>query len=131
MSNKTDRNFFISSPSSKYARLYQELLRGIDSFQQLGNRLVRLGESAHALRRFQLVREIGLMLSGLPVNELQAIGHYFLAVAANSCGKGDQQKARELFEFAVETAPSTYKAKAILSLAGVSSNTGDHDAELY
>lgn len=54
-----------------------------------------------------------------------------MAVASNNCGKGDQQEAKKLFELVADTAPSTYKAKAILSLAGVSANTGNFDAELY
>ncbi len=131
MSKQTESNLFISSPLAKYAGLYQGLLSGISSFQRLGNRLVRLGETAHVFRRFHLVREVGQTLSHLPIKDFQAIGHYFLAVASNNCGKGDQQEARRLFQLVADTAASTYKAKALQSLAGVSANTGNYDAELY
>lgn len=77
------------------------------------------------------MREVGQTLSHLPIKDFQAIGHYFLAVASNNCGKGDQQEARRLFQLVADTAASTYKAKAIQSLAGVSANTGNYDAELY
>lgn len=132
VSTKTESNFFklsISSPLAKYAGLYQELLRGVGSFQQLGNRLIRVGERAHAFRQFQLVREVGETLAEFPIRHFQAIGHYFLAVASNGSGKGDQHEARRLFELAA--ASPRYGAKAILSLAAVSANTGDPDAELY
>jgi len=131
MSKQTESDLFISSPFAKYAGLYQGLLRGVGTFQQLGNRLVGIGERAHAFRQFQLVREVGRILTGLPIKDFQTTGHYFLAVASNSCGKGDQQEARKLFELVADTASSRYKAKAILSLAGVSANTGNSDAELY
>ena len=131
MSRQTESHLFISSPLAKYAGLYQELLSGIGSFQHLGNRLVTLGKTAHAFRRFNAVREVGQTLSHFPIRDFQTIGHYFLGVAANSNGEGNQQEARRIFEFVADTAPSTYKAKAILSLAGVSGNTGNYDAELY
>jgi len=129
MSKQTESTFFILSPLAKYAGLYQGL--GIGSFQQLGNRLIIVGERAYAFRQFHLVREVGEGLSRLPFRDFQAVGHYFLAVASNSCGQGDQQEARKLFELVADTASSKYKAKAILSLAGVSANTGNYDAELY
>lgn len=134
MSKQTESNFFklsISSPLAKYAGLYQELLCGIGSFQQLGNRLIGLGERAHAFRQFHLVREVGQTLADFPVEDFQTTGYYFLAVASNSCGKGDQQEARTLFERVADTPSSRYNAKAILSLAGVSANTRNCDAELY
>jgi hypothetical protein len=111
--------------------LYQELLRGVGSYQQLGNRLIRLGEQAHAFRQFDKVKEVGLILSNIPIKAYQSIGYYFLAVAANHNGNGDQEKARKLFELVADKAPSRYRAKAIMSLAAVSANTGDYDSELY
>jgi len=59
----------------------------------LGNLLVRRGEQAHAARQFDKVKEIGLLLSNTPIKRYRAIGYYFLAVAANSVGNGDQDEA--------------------------------------
>jgi len=115
----------------EYGRFYQELFAGIASYDQLGNRLIRLGERAHAFRQFDKVKEVGQFLSHIPIKNYQAIGHYFLAVAANNKGNGNQHAARKLYEIAAETAPSQYKAKAILSLAAVSFNTGDFQAASY
>jgi tetratricopeptide (TPR) repeat protein len=131
MSDKTATNLFMFSPlTSKYAGFYQGLLRGVASYQQLGNRLIQLAEQAHAFRQFDRVREIGQLLSNIPTKDYQAIGYYFLAVAANSMGNGDQDKAQKLFELVVENAPQYYRAKAILSLAAISAHKADFDSEL-
>jgi hypothetical protein len=133
MSNKTDDNLFmVSSLTRKYAGgFYQELLKGIGSYEQLGKRLILLGEQAHAFRQFDKVQEIGQLLSNIPVKDYQAIGYYFLAVAANNKGNGDQVKARQLYERTAETAPAHYQAKSLLSLAAVAANTNNRDLEIY
>ena len=132
MSNKTADNLFMfPSLAQRYAvGFYQELLQGIGSYKQLGKRLIHLGEQAHAFRQFDKVEEIGQILSNIPIKDYQAIGYYFLAVAANKKGNGDQEKARQLYERAAETAPTHYKAKALLSLAAVAANTNDRDLEM-
>jgi hypothetical protein len=132
MSDKTATSLFMFSPlTNKYAGFYQGLLRGVASYQQLGNKLIQLGEQAHAFRQFDKVKEIALLLSNIPLKNFQAIGQYFLAVASNSIGNGDQEQARKLFEVAVDTAPTQYKSKALLSLAAVSINTGNFDSGFY
>ena len=132
MSNDTANTLFMFSPfSSKYAGLYQELLSGVSSYQRLGNRLIQLAEQAHAFRQFDKVKELGQLLSNVPIKSYQAIGHYFLGVAANSMGNGDQDKAQRLFELTVDTAPDDYKVKAILSLGALAFNKKDFDTALY
>ena len=90
------------------------------TYPQLGSRLIHLAEQAHSLRQFGKVKEYGQLLANLPLKPYQAIGYYFLGVAANSRGKGDQAEAKRLFELVVSTAPDTYKVKAILSLGSIS-----------
>jgi AraC-like DNA-binding protein len=132
MSKTTDSSLFILSPLARYAAgFYQQLLRNTGTYEQFCNRLILLGERAHSLRQFDKVNEIGLLLSNTPIKRYQAIGYYFLAVAANSVGNGDQEKAQKLFELVVDTAPDTYKVKAILSLGAVASNKGDFDSAFY
>jgi hypothetical protein len=71
MSNKTAKTLFIFPPlATDYAGLYQELLRGVASYQQLGDRLIRLGEQAHAFRQFDKVKEVGGLLSNIPIKNL-------------------------------------------------------------
>ena len=87
MSKHTAASLFIFTPLlSKSAALYQALLGGISSYQQLGNRLIRLAEHAHAFRQFDKVREFGRILSNIPIRSYQAVGHYYMAVATNSRG---------------------------------------------
>ncbi len=132
MSNKTAKTRFIFSPVlSEYAGLYQEVLSGLLSFQQLGNRLIQLAEQAHAFRQFDKVKELGQLLSNIPIKSYQAIGYYFLGVAANSMGNGDQDKAQELFELVIDTAPDDYKIKSVLSLGALAFNKMDFDSALY
>ena len=52
-------------------------------------------------------------------------------MAINSAGKGDQQRAKELFELVADSVPGQFKARAILSLAAVMANTCDFDSEGY
>ena len=132
MSKQTAASLFILPPSlEKSAELYQVLLRGIGTYQELGKRLIQLAEQSHAFQQFDKVKEIALMLSNIPIRNYQAIGHYFLAVAANSKGNGDQEEARRLFELAIDTAPDAYKVKSVLSLGALSYNKSNFDSALY
>ena len=106
------------------------MVSGVLSYQQLGNRLIRLAEHAHAFRQFDKVKELGQLLANIPIKSFQAIGHYFLGVAANSKGNGDQDESKKLFELAVDTAPDEYKVKAILSLGALSFHKRDFDSAL-
>src|SRR5205085_5784284 len=121
MSRDTAASFFIPSPYiGKSAKLYQVLLRGIESYHQVGHRLIQLAERAHAFRQFDKLREMALILSNIPIKDYQAIGHYFLGVATHRRAAGDWDKARRLLELAVDAAPDAYKVKATLSLGALS-----------
>jgi len=132
MSKQIENSLFMLSPFGlKQTGFYQDLLRGISGYEQLGNRLIQLAEQAHAFRQFDRVREFGQILSNFPVRSYQAIGYYYLAVSYNNCGSGDLGKAKELLTLAADTAPLRFKAKALLSLAAVSAHLKDPNAELY
>jgi tetratricopeptide (TPR) repeat protein len=131
MSKETASNLFMVSPfASKLAGFYQALLKGVLSYPQLGSRLIRLAEHAHSFRQFDKVKELGLMLSNFPIRDYQAIGTYYLAVAANSKGNGDQDEAKRLFELVVSTAPDAYKVKSIMSLGALSFHRRDFESAL-
>jgi len=132
MSKQIENSLFMLSPFGlKQTGFYQDLLRGISSYGQLGNRLIQLAEQAHAFRQFDRIKEIGQILSNFPIKSYQAIGYYYLAVSYNNCGSGDLEKAKELLMPVVDTAPLHYRAKAMLSLAAVSAHLKKPDAELY
>src|SRR6266404_2926078 len=128
MSTTTKSSLFMFSPLPKYAGFYQELLSGTVNYSQLANRLIQLGERAHSFRQFDMVREVGLILSNIPVKHYRAIGWYFLAVAANSMGNGDLDEAKRLFELTLDSAPDSYKAKAIASLGALAIRRNDFDS---
>ncbi|MEN3333223.1 MAG: hypothetical protein V7641_2588 [Blastocatellia bacterium] len=115
---------------AKPAELYQVLQGGIDNYRQLGHRLVQLAEQAHAFRQFDKIKELALILSNFPIKGYQAVGNYFLAIAMNPKGKGNPDKARQLFELVVDTAPDAYKVKATLSLGALSFRRRDFDSSL-
>ena len=130
MSKQTEANRFIVSPlASKSAGFYQEILQRLDNYERLGNRLIKLADQAHAFRQFDQLKEYGQILSNSPIKSYQVTGCYYLAVAANSRGNGDQEAARKLFEFVAEAAPQKYRAKAILSLAALSLHAGDYNSQ--
>jgi hypothetical protein len=132
MSKQTAANFFMQSPSeAKSVELYQALLRGIGSHQQLGDLLIRLAEQAHAFRQFDQLEELALMLSQISIKDYRAVGNYFLAVATKSKRSADQDEARRLLELTVDTAPDTYKGKATLLLGALSFNRREMDSALY
>ncbi|HEY9233260.1 MAG TPA: hypothetical protein VIS78_14000 [Blastocatellia bacterium] len=132
MSKQTAASFFIESPSlANSAELYQVLLSGIERYQQLAGRLIKLAEHAHACRQFDRVRDCGQILANLPIKDVQAIGHYFLAVATHRKAAGDRHAARRLLERAVDAAPDAYKIKATLSLGALAFHSRDFDAALY
>src|SRR4051794_9686858 len=131
MSKQIESNLFMFSPfATKQAGFYQDLLKGVLSYPQLGNRLIHLAERVHSFRQFDKVKEYGQILANFPLKPYQAIGHYFLAVAANSKGNGDQDEAKRLFELVVNTAPDAYKVKAILSLGALSFHRRDFESAL-
>jgi hypothetical protein len=132
MSKQMPNSLFMVPPfTAKQVGFYQDLLRGLSSYEQLANRLIRLAEHAHAFRQFDRLKEIGEMLSNLPIKSYQAIGSYYLAVFYNKCGNGDLEKAKGLLTFAADTALPYYRGKAMLSLAAVSAHSKKPDAELY
>ena len=71
------------------------------------------------------------MLANLPLKPYQAIGHYFLGVAANSKGNGDHDEAKRLFELVASRAPDAYKVKSILSLGALAFHKRDFDSALH
>jgi tetratricopeptide (TPR) repeat protein len=131
MNEQTATNLLMVSPLTRYGGFYQELLKGFSGCEALGNQLTRRAEVAHAFRQFQKVRELALILSNIPLKGYKAISTYFLAVAANNKGAGDQDEAGRLFELAIDTAPDAYKVKSILSLGALSFHKRDFDSALY
>ena len=110
---------------------YQQLLNGVVTYRQLGNKLIQSAEQANAFRQLDRVRELAEILIGLPIKEYQHIGQYFLALSVHRNGKGDVDTAQNILNNVVDKLHSNYKAKAIFLLAAVSARKRDYDSELY
>jgi hypothetical protein len=127
MSRDTDKSFFITSPlANKYAGLYQQLLSGVVSYKELGNRIIRRIKAAHAFRQVEQVRELSGTLINIPIKEYQLIAQYYLVWC--------QCRELKLHSNVLQTITDqsqTYKTKALLSLAGFEGLKGNVDSELY
>jgi tetratricopeptide (TPR) repeat protein len=122
MSVKVASNRFIAS---SVAGFYQQLLSTVSGFQELGKCLIRAAEIAQDLRRIDVVREFGLILSNIPIKEYQLIGQHFLAWCAYRGGENVVNSLEEVLEKS-----QTYKAKSLMVLAAIYGRKGDFDSEL-
>jgi tetratricopeptide (TPR) repeat protein len=123
MSKDTDKNLFIVS---SMPRFYQHLLRGIANYEELGNRIIRRIEAAHAFRQVEQVKELSRILINIPIKEYQLIAQYYLVWC----------KCRE-FEYPAITLEKiieqtrTYKTKALFSRAAIEGFHGDITRAIY
>jgi hypothetical protein len=124
---KTTKNLFITSSFKLSAGFYQQLIGGMTSFEELGNRLVKIAEQAQAFRQYDKVKEAAQILANIPIKQYQTIGHYYMGLCEYRKGKSP----KELFEQVAENAPAKYRALAMHSLAAIEACNQDHEAELY
>ena len=127
MSIKLASSFFITSSLEWYAGLYQQLIVGMSSFQELGNRVVKIAEQAQAFRQYDKVKEAAQILTNLPIKQYQTIGDYYLGLC--ELRKGNTSKA--IFERVAENGPTKYRAIAMQSLAAIEARKQDYESELY
>jgi tetratricopeptide (TPR) repeat protein len=123
MSRDTDKNLFIV-PSMP--RFYQQLLSGIGSYQELGNRIIGQIKVAHAFRQIERVRELSELLINYPIKEYRLIGHYYIVW----CDGREAKYNTDLLERIIEQT-TAYKTEAMSSLAAFEGYQGRIDASLY
>jgi tetratricopeptide (TPR) repeat protein len=123
MSMQTAANRFIVPPKLKSVGFYQELLKGISNYEQLGSKLIRFSEQARALRQFDLLSEYARLLSNLPVEKFQTIAQYYLALGLCRYGHGELDKAKTILENVASVAPLKYRAQAMITLSAISWDT--------
>ena len=124
MSNKIVNDLFISF--SLPHELYQLLLRGIISYEQLGNHIVKQIKTAHAFRQIETVRELSTVLINNPINEYQLIGHYYLVW----CACREKNYEIERLESIIDQSHSI-KAQALMTRAAFEGYKGNPDLEAY
>src|ERR1051325_4164077 len=112
MSRNTDKSFFILSPLvNEYAGLYQQLFRGISTYKELGNHIIKQIKLAHAFRQIEQVRELSTLLLSIPIKECQLTAQYYLVWS--ECRESAFQL--EALERIVEQS-QTYKSQALSSI---------------
>ena len=124
---KTTSDRFITSSLEWYAGFYQQLIGGVSSFQELGDRVVRIAEQAQAFRQYEKVKEAAQILANIPIKQYQTIGHYYMGLCEFRKGKSP----KELFEQVAEYAPARYGAFAMHSLAAIEARKQDYESEFY
>lgn len=121
-----------------YRGFYQHLASGLVKFIHqkhglcnLGERLVVLAERAHAFRQMDALEQVSQILVNSPLpRPFEAVGRYYLALCTQRLGLGDSERAANLLEDVLETAPTKYKARAIISLAANCRNQSDSQSAL-
>lgn len=111
---------------SSWPALYQRLLSGGASYQELGIRILRQVKAAHAFRQVERVRELAALLINVPIKEFQLIGQYYLVWC--KCRESEYQTAA-LERIAEQT--QTYKAKALSSRGTVEWYKGNNEDAFY
>lgn len=128
MSVNTAANRFITTSLTGF---YQQLLASRLGFREVAERLIKIAENAHAFREFDKVREVGELLSNLPLKEYQSIGHFYIALSMCRNGLGDMEKALVSLEKLADVLPMRYRAKAMLLLAAINGAKRNPEQELY
>ncbi|HVG18448.1 MAG TPA: hypothetical protein VNI02_05295, partial [Blastocatellia bacterium] len=123
MSKDTDNNFFIG-PSAP--RLYQHLLGGIETYRELGNRIISGIKAARAFRQVGRVRELSRVLTNYPIREYQLAGQYYALWCDGRESKYDTKALERIIE-----RTTAYKTEAMLSLAAFEGYQGRVDASLH
>ena len=123
MSKQTDKSLFIVS---SLPRLYQALLSGIESYKDLGNRIIGEIKTAHAFRHAETVEQLAKILINIPIKEYQLIGQYYLLLIQSR----DLKPTIKDLETIIEQT-QTYKAKALLSRGAVEWSQGKVEPALY
>jgi hypothetical protein len=123
MSRDTDNNRFIV-PSMP--RFYQQLLSGIESYQELGNRIIGQIKAAHAFRQIEKVRELSGILINSPIKEYQLAAQYYLAW----CQCRESNYDTRMLDRVI-TQSRGYRVKALLSRGAFEGYQGNLETASY
>lgn len=132
------RRFADSQRAISYGGFYQQLasglLKGVNTtqvFREIGDRLVRLAEHAHAARQMDVLEQVSQILVNIPLpRRYETVGRYYQAVCAQRFGRGDVERAASLLETVLENALPGYRVKAMISLAANSRHQCDNQSAL-
>ena len=106
--------------------MYQALLSGIESYTDLGKRIISEIKLAHAFREVETVAELSRILVNNPIKEYQLIARYYLVWC--ECQKQNYQSST--LERIIEQT-QTYKAQALLTRGTFEMYQGRPEPTLY
>ena len=125
MSKQVESSLLIDSSFSGLAAFYQQLLKGIASYEALTARILVHIKTAHAFRQTDKVRELARILVNLPLREARLIGQCYLAW----CECRTQNYSAALLESVIDQT-HIYKAHALISRAAMEFYQGRFDDAL-
>ena len=123
MSKQTESSFLIAS---SLPALYQHLLTGAVSYQELGNRILRQIKAAYDFRQVEQVRDLARLLINVPIGEFQLIAQYYLVW----CKCRELEYHSDILERIAEQT-QTYKSKALISRAAFDVYQGNIESAFY
>jgi tetratricopeptide (TPR) repeat protein len=111
-----------SDSNSKTSALYQYLVGGIETYRDLGRRIIRQIKAAHAFRQTKKVRELSGILITSPVKEYQFAAQYYLAWCDCRELKFDTAALERIVE-----QTQTYKTQALFSRGAIDWYLGNNE----
>jgi tetratricopeptide (TPR) repeat protein len=90
--------------------------------------LIQFAEQAFFMRDLDALEEASRVLMNFPIDSAWQIGLYYHALAINR--KGQKDKAENLLNSVGDTAPATYRARAIQTLGSIYHYNGQFDETL-
>lgn len=124
MSRQIDNNLFINF--SFWPRFYQQLSRGIASYEALGNYIIEQIKIAKSFRKVEPVRELAVVLINIPIKEYKLIGQYYIIW----CDCRESKFNYDALESIIDET-DTYKFKALSTRGTFEWYKGNNEAAFY
>jgi tetratricopeptide (TPR) repeat protein len=99
-----------------------------DLFLKLTDSLIQFAEQAYVMRDLSALEEVSQILLNLPVGAARHVGVYYHALAINR--KGQRDEAETLLQTVADSAPISYRARAIQTLGANNLDRGQFDETL-
>lgn len=106
--------------------LYQRLLKGAATYQELGNRVLGQIEAANAFKQTETVKELAGILARIPIREYQLAAEYHLVL----CKCREREYQSEVLEQIAERSQGL-KAKALVSRGAIEFYQDNFEGALY
>jgi len=121
---------------TKYDALYQQIIGRLarqavskQALKNIGKRLITIAHHCYTLRQMDVVERVSQLLINLPLPySYRSIGHYYHSFRLRQEGKINEAQA--LLETLPDKVPEWYRAKVVLSLAGLVFDNGDVESAL-